>query len=597
MWITCFILSVGCLVMAAILSFIINGSKFVKKHKYNLFNSLFAGIFVSALFMFFPIHSATTETTLLNEVKAFLLSMFNSMQIFTTGCEFAVVTDSMGHCPDWLDNVYQIWSATIFVLAPIFTFSFVVSLFKNISAYFKYLTSYFRDAYIFSELNEKSLVLANDIKNKHKKSVVVFTDVFEGNEEKIYELIEGAKRLGAICFKKDILVVDFKKHSAKKTISFFAIGGNETENLNQSLKLIDNYKQRTNTHIYVFSTKIESELLLTATDKGQIRVRRINEVRSLINRLLYENGKIIFQSAKNSPSGLKNISAVVVGMGRHGTEMVKALAWFGQMDGYRIEIDAFDKDELAEEKFTVLSPDLMSPKYNGVEIEEEAQYKITFHAGLDVDSVFFVREIEKLKGATYVLVALGNDDVNIKTAINLRMYFERIGVHPVIQAIVYNSQQKKALDGIKNYGGKLYDINFIGDLESSYIEDVIIDSELEKAALERHLKGDRNEEEFWTDEYNYRSSVASAIHMRARIECGIPGATKTEADLTNAEKNIIAVLEHRRWNAYMRAEGYIYSGSTDKSSRNDLAKMHPALVAFSPLHEEYKPIDSKIGTK
>ena len=111
--------------------------------------------------------------------------------------------------------------------------------------------------------------------------------VNEGNEEKIYELVERAKKLDAICFKKDILAINFRKHSKGTSIYFFTIGNNETENLNQSLRLIDNYKNIDNIHIYIFSTKIESELLLTAIDKGKIKVRRVNEVQSLVNRILY----------------------------------------------------------------------------------------------------------------------------------------------------------------------------------------------------------------------------------------------------------------------------------------------------------------------
>ena len=63
------------------------------------------------------------------------------------------------------------------------------------------------------------------------------------------------------------------------------------------------------------------------------------------------------------------------------------------------------------------------------------------------------------------------------------------------------------------------------------------------------------------------------------------------------ESKIIGALEHRRWNAYMRSEGYIFSGSTDESSRNDLAKMHHDLVDFSSLTEEEKRKDRKVATK
>lgn len=53
-------------------------------------------------------------------------------------------------------------------------------------------------------------------------------------------------------------------------------------------------------------------------------------------------------------------------------------------------------------------------------------------------------------------------------------------------------------------------------MKSSYTEDVIIDSELEGNALEHHLKLGK-EKECWIYEYNYRYSMASAIHMKARI--------------------------------------------------------------------------------
>ena len=589
MWLTFLLLSVSCLIIVPVTL------NTVSKKKINILNSLLVGIFLSSFCMFMPTYISTAEISLLGYVRAVLLSAFNSMTVFAFGCEFENVAGNMICCPEWLNIIYQVWISFIFVFAPIFTFGFVLSLFKNVSAYLKYLYCYFNDAYVFSELNDKSLALAGDIKANKPKVAIIFTDVFEDNEENNYELIAEAKKLGAICFKKDALVIDFKKHSKNKLISFFTIAKDENENLDQSLKLIDGHRGRDNTNIYVFSTQIESELLLAAIDKGKVKVRRINEVRSLVNRILYENGQIIFDKAGECSDGNKCISAVIVGMGNHGTEMLKALTWYGQMDGYRLKINAFDKDRLAEEKFTALAPELMSSDYNGVYVDGEAQYEISIHSNMDVQTVSFVEKISEITDATYVFVALGNDDININTAVNLRMYFERLKIHPVIHAVVYNSQRKKALQEIKNYRGQQYDIEFVGDIESSYAEKVIIDSELEEDALKRHLKWGK-EEEFWTYEYNYRSSMASAIHMKARIKCGIPGATKNEEYLTNEERDVIEVLEHRRWNAYMRSEGYVFSGSKDKSSRNDLAKMHHDLVDFSSLTEEEKRKDGSVGT-
>lgn len=596
MWLTSLILSICALVCLGAAAIAVNHSDFIRSHRFNLFNALFVCVFVSAIIMFFPIHFSLEESTASGAWRAILLSLFNSMQIFAVGCEFGVVADGLLICPDSIDMIYQIWAATLFVLAPIFTFGFVLSLFKNLTEYLRYLASYFKDAYIFSELNEKSIALASDIKSKHKNAAIVFTDVFEEKDEVTSELIDEAKKIRAICFKKDILVVNFKRHSSKKKIYFFTIGINENENLNQSLKLIEEYKMCENVKLYAFSIKIESEILLSSAQKGRMKVRRVNDVQSLINRVLYENGNIIFKSARENSDGTKDISAVVIGMGHHGTEMVKALAWFCQMDGYSLKITAFDKDPLAKEKFIALAPELMSDDYNGVKVKGEAEYTIDIHSGVDVETISFIEKIKKIFGATYVLVALGNDDINISTAISLRMNFERMGIHPIIQAIVYNSQQKCVLQDVKNFKGQKYDIDFIGDLDSSYSENVIIDSELEGEALQRHLKWGE-EEDFWNYEYNYRSSVASAIHMRARIACQIPGSEKKTEDLTDEERDAIEILEHKRWNAYMRADGYVFSGSKNKESRNDLAKMHHDLVDFSSLSEDEKRKDSRVGAK
>lgn len=592
MWFACLIGSAACLVLAVLIWLMINRSRLKEKHSLKLIHALFAGVACAAMVMFWPVHWTGGE---LGGWRALLLSVFNAVQVMAAGCEFGVVEPGLVFCPEWLNPAYQVWIAFLFALGPILTFGFVLSFFHNIWASLLYYRAWFRDAYIFSELNVRSLTLARDIRKHHKKAAIVFADVFEENEETSYELLEGAHRIGAVTFKKDILTAPFRHHAKKKPISFFTIGENETENLNQSIRLIEQYRKRGGTHLYVFSKKIESELLLTATDKGGVKVRRINEVQSLVNRTLYEEGHLLFEGARENEDGEKTISAVVVGMGALGTEMVKALAWYGQMDGYRLKIHAFDKDRLAKDRFAARAPELISPVYNGVEIPGEARYTIRIHSHMDATTASFAEAVSQITDATFVFVALGDDDANIEAAISLRMQFERMGIHPVIQAAVYHSEHREALARIRNYRGQPYDVTFVGDVESSYTEAVILDSELEEEALERHLKWGK-EEEFWSYEYNYRSSVASAIHLRARIACGIPGADKPESEMTPAEREGIERLEHRRWNAYMRAEGYVFSGSKDKASRNDLAKMHHDLVDYAALSEEEKRKDSRVGS-
>ncbi len=562
----------------------------------NSFHVLFATVFAAAAVLFLPIYSQIFAGEPFQTIKIFLLSIHNTIRLFVVDGEFTIITDYITMEEGWIFTAYTLLAGVLFVLAPVLTFGFVLSLFKNISAYRRYVCCYFKDVYIFSELSEKSLALACSLQEHNKRRGIVFTDVFERNDEESYEWIERAREMGAICFKKDMQVVDFRFHSKRKNLYFFAIGEDESENIDQTLKIIPEYRNRKNTHLYVFSTRVDGELLLTSLDKGLVRVRRVNDIRSLINRILYEEGNKIFQNALEGEDGVKEISAVLVGMGKHGTNMAKALTWFCQMDGYRVEIHVFDQDPLAEEKLAAQCPELLHKDYNGVYVPGEAQYHMVIHQGISVETRQFAEEIGKLSRATYVFVALGTDEENIRTAVGLRMLFERNGAQPVIQAIVFNTEEKNALKGITNHQGQSYGVDFIGDLRTSYSEEVIMDSQLEAEALLRHKKWGK-EEEFWKYEYNYRSSVASAIHMRAREWCKIPGAEKPEEELTPEELAVIEVLEHRRWNAYMRSEGYIYSGSPEKSSRNELGKMHHDLVCFSHLTEEEKRKDSRVGTR
>lgn len=596
-WILCFAVALIISAAGVVQLFLPRTSHLVDAGTSARFRRMAASVFAAATVLFLPIYGEIFAGEPLRWLKVLLLSVHNTIRLFIVDGEFTIVTDHLTADNGWIFTPYSVLFAALFVAAPLLTFGVVLSFFKNVSAYRRYDCGYFRDAYVFSELNERSLALAESLFANAPRRMLVFTDVFEKNEETSYELLKRARRIGAIVFRDDIRVVRLKFHSPHRKLCFFTIGEDETENMEQAIRLIEKYRTLDNTHLFAFSTSADSELLLTDIDKGRMKVRRVEEVRALINRILYEDGEKIFAGAQPAADGTeKQISALVIGLGQYGTHMLKSLSWFCQMDGYRINIHAFDRDPLAYDKLYAQCPELLSDAYNGVYLPGEAQYRIDVRSGIDVWTRQFADAVAQLTDATYVLVALGSDQENIRAAVYLRMLFERMHIHPVIQTIVYSAVEKSALCGICNYRGQPYDIRFSGDTKTSYSEKTILDSALEADALARHLKWDDDEESFWRYEYNYRSSVATAIHMRARIACGIPGADKKIEDRTPAEAEAMDRLEHRRWNAYMRSEGYIYSGSPDKASRNDLAKMHHDLVDFLRLTEEEKRKDSRVSS-
>ena len=596
LWNVCLILSIGILLL--VLGYVIWSKVHINKRKKNIkvFNWFITAVFASAVVAFYPLYDTYFAGDKFAVFKSVVLSLHNAIRLFVIDADFSFVVENTTGLSGAIQPLYTTYVAILFVLSPIFTFGFILSFFKNLSATVKYHFSYFNEVYVFSELNEKSLTLATDLKNNNFRRVIVFCDVIDNNEEKSFELIGEAQDLGAICFKKDILNVNFRFHSSKKGLHFFVMSEDSNENINHALKLGDKYRDIANSHLYIFSNDVGSELLLATINGSKMRVRRITEPQALINRELYYNPGKIFSYSNLDASGVKNISVVILGLGKYGMEMLKTLVWFGQMDGYKIKLTAFDQNPSAKDEFEMQCPEIMDPKYNGVQRPGESYYKVDIHSDINVDSKDFVDKIKGITDATYVFVSLGSDEKNIKTAVDLRVAFERMGIKPIIQAVVYNTGLANSLNAITNFSGQKYDIDFIGGFETVYSEEVIIDSPLENEALLRHLKWGK-EDAFWKYEYNYRSSVASAIHIKARIACNIPGADKSEADLTNEERDIIENLEHRRWNAYMRSQGYIYSGSKDKSSRNDLGKMHHDLVVFDELSEEEKRKDSRVGSK
>ena len=583
MWYICFWGALVCAIVSVILALALSGIPYKKRRLLTTPRVLFAGVLVCALLLFIPLYVETMRESDCGVFEAVLLSVHNMIRLFIVDGEFAIVTDNASRIPEGLYTSYCALFAVLFVAAPLTTFGFVLSFFRNIEAWRKLWMSCAKKTYVFSSLSDRTLALAESIAARPGKRLIVFTNVYINEDEPGYELTEKARELGAVCFQKDILSVSFIRRSKKGKVYFFAMGEDASENVSQALGLIAQYGHRDNIHLYVLSDQVEAGMLLAGHMDGRIKIRRINEIQNLIYHTLDATGGEIFAHAVEAGEE-KDISALVIGMGRHGSEMAKALTWFCQMEGYRIHIHCYDQDDKAATKLEAQCPELIA-KSGNFEDRGEARYELQVHAGVDVCTGEFLNKIEALDRVTYVLVSLGDDSLNIQTAVRLRTLFERKGMHPMIQAIVQDTEKNAALSGVVNHAGQPYDIDCIGALGRTYSYEVIIDSRLEREALERHMKWGE-EKDFWKYEYNYRSSIASVLHHHIKRKCHMPGIDKAPGERSEQEREILRVLEHRRWNAYMRSEGFVCG-----KERNHLAKTHPSLVTFDALHPEEQAKD------
>ena len=247
MWITYFLFSFEAWLFLTIFSFSINNSEIAVKYNFKLFNALVISVVTAAIVMFYPLNRETLGPGFGNSVLAFFLSAFNTVQLFIVRYSFSSIQEGVSSCPSEGETIYLIWAAILFVMAPIATFSFVLSFFRGISSYLKYLGAFFNPVYAFSELNEKSICLAKDIRKNHRHTAIIFAKADYQEENGNSELLNAARALRAICIKKDISVINFEPHSKKKAIRFFLISNDEDENLIQSVKLIEKYKERKQT--------------------------------------------------------------------------------------------------------------------------------------------------------------------------------------------------------------------------------------------------------------------------------------------------------------------------------------------------------------
>lgn len=557
---------------------------------------LAVGVFVSTWMLLFPYYyqSIFCQQFILTRIwESIWVAVHHAIRFFVVDADyfdFYTISVRSGI------GLYFILGTVLMILAPLLTFSVILSFFSNFTAYRQYIMHPGAPTYVFSELSEKSLALATDIKRNHSDAVVIFTDVFEENNEESYEIRERAKEIGALCFKKDMLSINLLFHSTRSLLCFFAIAEDksvrgmyrqmqssttaEEENLKQAYQLSTHwyYSKRANTKLFVFSSGTHGEMLLDNLPKSNLTVRRVERFKPLILQTLYQNGKeLLFDTAVESHSGEKQINVVVVGAGGYGREMIKTLAWYCQMDGYRLTIDVFDIDPLAGEEFAFECPGLMDFGHNGAFGKGEAQFAIRFHSGVSVYTDRFAELLGAIESPTYVFVALGSDEMNVNTAITVRRVFRQKGClyDPLIHAVLYDSDIKKALSNACDRKGFPYGIEFVGDLRTTYSERVVMNEELGNRALSLHQE--YTSDDFRTG-YEYRSSTAAVMYRILLIKLCVQREKPTVE-----ERRRLECLEHRRWMAYMYGEGYVYG-----PQRDDIAKTHPALLPYDQLPAPFR---------
>ena len=615
-----------------------------KSHRFlTPYRILAGGTFLSAFVMFLPfcyaeLAGAQAESAFSNLFGTILIAIHNAIRLFVMDNDFSIILGGLAAEDTRLSVAYTILGTPLYLLAPLLTYSFILSFFKDLAAFRRYFFSFGRRVHVFPALNEHSMALAESIAKANEKKgiakpfrdVIVFTDVMDRDGEEHYELLEKTRPLGAIVFRKTLDGVKLNRRFfyRKSALCFYLIEEDEAEKIGYATAIMKEYDRAENT-LYIFSSSVQCRLLFETKPLTSMHVIRVNATRALIYHNLDVYGIRLFHKAHVYNDNV--ISAVIVGLGRYGTELLKALTWYCQVTDFSLKVNVFDQNPNAKANFAAACPELMA--LNRLTIEGDARYDINIHSGIDVTSAAFLSALRGIKDATYLFVSLGTDDRNIAVAEQIRTLYAGLNrrFHPDIETVVYDTNIRKAMgytwnakgvlneprdseaDGVRNHRGQPYRIHMIGDLESFYSTDTVIASPLVTSGLHIHLryttalefhrarmeKGSAltKEEEnkifdsadpvaandFWQKEYCYRSSLAKALAENLRQQLSDAGYLKLLGNETHwsersfEERIAIGTVEHVRWNAYMRTEGY------SLGPRNDLAKLHPNLVPVGDL--------------
>lgn len=500
------------------------------------------GIFVSTVLIFIPVYYTGYD---FEDPYAFLrpllVSIHHSLRVFILDGEFDTIRDAVSDTITVTHVLFSLHAAFLYVIAPVLTFSNVLSLFKNLKGEIRFAWHKKHPFYIFSELNERSVALAESVSEikKKVKPIIVFTDVFEQDEEDDYELLLKVHDMNAICLKKDITRLNVKKKKGR--IEFFLMGDDESENVAQAIKLTEENRDTDKRSIYLFSSRPSAGYIIDSVDKGckTVNDSLVKAVKESPTSILYENGlkvmnyniddgfylrridsielltrrvlmdKALIDPLFGSAVEKKEISILIIGLGEYGKQFMKVALWLYQIYGVMLEVNIIDsksKEEI-EKVLEQECPEIITK--NRLSINGDASYSINIFGGKDcftsdLDNLF--KNQACLTQTQLAIVALGDDEKNIEVAVTLRKLFVSFsGVSnkddqnktedsPLIYSIVYDDKKATSLSsskngkGLVNYRETPYHINFVGNLKSQFSYEVIErEKEFESLALGYHL--------------------------------------------------------------------------------------------------------------
>lgn len=571
------------------------GKECRKNWKISPFVGMAIGTICAVTLLYYNGCGSTTESFL----ERILMTILGVIGTVTGGNDVEVTREqvsSMGKNPTYL---FAIYTAALHLATSSVAIAVVLKIVDVFFPMVRYMLVPRKRLYVFSSVNERGILLAEDIHKKNKKATIVFLN--NQKEINIDNLVKRAQELSAYVFSYDVKELKKPYFIKEENMNYFLLKGEYSQNVDDALGLATVYSSisdmRKKPHIYILNEENETIALLDAcAQKTNSVFRLINEAKLTMYNLLIEQPLYLRTEEKQD--------ILVVGAGRNGVEAVKACSWCGYTLKMKPNIYVVDKTIGMKEKLEKEAPEMMN--------SENMHY-----IQMDVESPQFTEFLREHRNIGYVICAIGDDHLNLRVAMDVRgVSYEvkpfdlEMGKLPKIAVLLNDEFLAETALGLEFKGGekksRSYELYPYGKLKDFYTWENICASKLEAYGLAVDFWYDSSEdkdmffrENYYKSNYNRASSIASGVHAKYREY-----AEKYEIDEC-FDNESLGKLEHVRWNAYMKSEGWRSGDSVVDASwkdpgqladhRNFAAKIHMYITEWNNLSDEVKDYDMRLA--
>ena len=600
---------------------------------------LFVSIFCVrlAVGLFLGDGALVEEPTGLNWIETMLDSVVHSLQTFSMDEGYTDYLFAGRDLWRWLSgSEAAVTLAGLYIslqnlLAPIAGGAILLDLLSNLFPWIRYYLQGNRHKYVFSELNEPAVLLAEDLVRVGRgvglvgeaaakgRISIIFTDAYVDKEnEQRAELLARARKLGGICLEDDLQQLHLP---GRGRVTYLLMDQDSTANLDAAIAL--------QTDCRALCPKAgEIDLLVFSRDENTGEILRQAQARTgeavPLTKVVREDVGLAYRLLTRQPLYLPLLSSpantlklLVLGDTPFCREFIRAAYWCGQMSGpdgtpVRLELHLASQDpETLKNELGMSMP--------GVHLDAGDPYAaFAFYSiradGRDLEQL--LREKPELNGCRYAVVDLGVDGFDLDAARWLQRRFDLNALTAPARTVVNYLIRDPHLCRVLNeetQTGWCRCCAFGSGEEQFSVENVFAPV-LEQRAFDVNAHHNPDDwKKFQQNEYKRRSSMAVVMHAGYKLfsaapqllnpENGQPCCDEEQALAEVQEKKaLLAWQEHRRWNAYTLSLGYrcptaeelaryMLADPAKRDAKQEHLRLHPCLVDSRPGEGAIRPAD------